>query len=131
MEITSSDIAVVETGEVHSVCWFVMPNQGDWDKAWFGSILTQCKISGMKTLKVLVWMVENRDYGSNKVGKTQREIAEGCMVSLGVVNKALADFSKSGLLKKLKNGQYMINPAIIVRGSEEKQRFLLLEFNNG
>lgn len=130
MNVTQGDIYInSRTAEIINAV-SLKTDSKNFDKVWFRSLLSLLEKSTPE-LKLLVWIVANRDKSNNHFIGMQREISEKANISLSVVNRTLRDFQKVGFIKKIQTGVYMINPLIIISGDDKKQRFLTLEFLNG
>lgn len=105
----------------------IIANSQSFDKVWFRSLLAIFDNSSCE-LKLLLWLVANRDKSNNQVIGNQKSIAEKSNISLANVNKILGKFKDAGFINKIQNGVYMINPLIIISGDKKKQNYLLLEF---
>jgi|TARA_R100000908_G_C3751224_1_gene145829 hypothetical protein len=119
-----------ETGELEK---FNVVNQYDQDfnfeKLWLGHILDSLDIIGNKKIKVLNWLLANKN-AQNQVIGTQRKIAKSAQVSLQVVSNTMSMLIQSNLIKKVQDGVYMLNPEIIFKGKNSQRMNVLLRYNN-
>lgn len=60
---------------------------------------------------------------------TVREIAEGTNTSTKTVNTTLKILEEGNIIKR-RTGALMLNPELLMRGDDQKQKYLLLEFGN-
>lgn len=118
-----------KTGEVEK---FNVVKQYDQDfnfqKLWLGHILESLDIIGNKKIKVLNWLLANKDNNNQVIG-TQRVIAKKANVSLQLVNETLKMLQLSNLLKKKQQGVYILNPEVIFQGSNSKRMNILLKYS--
>ena len=64
--------------------------------------------SESKALKVLFWLLHNRDK-NNHINTTLEEVAEACNVTKVTVNRVFQRLYKDEFLVKVRNGQYKLN----------------------
>ncbi len=60
---------------------------------------------------------------------TTREIAKATGTSLQTVTTTLKILEEGNIIKR-KTGALMLNPELLMRGDDQKQKYLLLEFGN-
>ena len=128
MELETDLIMNLRTAEVFDAIK-INTDFENFDKVWFSSLLGIFEKTTPE-LKLLLWLVANRDDISNQVICNQRVMAKKSNISISVINRTLNNFIKVGFLKKIQNGVYMINPLIVVKGKSCKQKYLALEFNS-
>lgn len=63
--------------------------------------------SESKSVKVLLWILKNRDK-NNQIHTTLTEVAKECEVTRVTVNTVFQRLYKKGLMKKVHNGQYQL-----------------------
>lgn len=118
-----------QTGEVEQ---FNVINTYDTDfnfeKIWLSHILDSLEIIGNKKIKVLNWLLENKN-NDNLIIATHRKIAEKSNVSYPIVNQTMKALVASNALKKQQDGVYMLNPDFMFKGHNKKRMNLLLRFN--
>lgn len=116
------------TGEVQE---FDVIEQTDkdfnFDKLWLGHILNSLDIIGNKKIKVLNWLLENKN-SQNQILGTQREIAEKTNVSTPVVTETMGMLIQTNLLKKVRNGLYMLNPDVLFKGGNKQRLSILMKY---
>lgn len=116
------------TGEVQE---FDVIEQTDkdfnFDKLWLGHILNSLDIIGNKKIKVLNWLLENKN-SQNQILGTQREIAEKTKVSTPVVTETMGMLIDTNLLKKVRNGLYMLNPDVLFKGGNKQRLNILMKY---
>ncbi len=61
---------------------------------------------------------------------TTREIAKATGTSLQTVITTLKILEEGNIIKRKKTGVLMLNPELLMRGDDQKQKYLLLEFGN-
>lgn len=100
----------------------------NFEKLWLGHLLESLDIIGNKKIKVMNWLLSNRD-SENKVIATQRRIAEETGVSLPTVNQTIDAMISVKAVKQLQRGVLMLNPSLIFRGGHNKRMNVLLRYN--
>lgn len=70
--------------------------------------------------KVLGYFLRNKVSVTNQISTTYAEVAKDLGVSIKVVTAVIGSLQKSGLLKKVRNGQYLLNPDIAMRGGKAR-----------
>ncbi|MFU0831316.1 replication/maintenance protein RepL, partial [Staphylococcus warneri] len=66
---------------------------------------------------------------NNTMIATVREIAEGTNTSTKTVNTTLKILEEGNIIKR-RTGALMLNPELLMRGDDHKQKYLLLEFGS-
>ncbi|WP_180298466.1 replication/maintenance protein RepL, partial [Klebsiella pneumoniae] len=72
---------------------------------------------------------DNIHLSNNTMIATVREIAEGSNTSTKTVNTTLKVLEEGNIIKR-RTGALMLNPELLMRGDDQKQKYLLLEFGN-
>ena len=99
----------------------------NFDKLWLGHILNSLDIIGNKKIKVLNWLLSNKN-SQNQIIGTQRAIAEKTDVSTPVVTETIGMLIQSNLLKKVQGGVYMLNPDILFKGGNRQRLNILMKY---
>jgi hypothetical protein len=104
----------------------------DWgfDKVWLGHIMTIIQELGNQKMKVIGWLIDNRDRRDNRIVATQPMIAEGANVSTGTVFDTVSALIECKVLKKERNGVYRLNPDLIFYGGHKKRMNIVYQFND-
>lgn len=119
-----------ETGELEQLQATVINEEFDkeedinWDKIWLAEVMEAIEQVGNKKIKVVTYILKNRDKNNNFLIKTQREIAEACGVSLQTVSSTLRALEAADLIVG-KSGVYQINPDRIAYGKHNKRMAIL------
>jgi hypothetical protein len=100
----------------------------NFEKLWLGHLLDSLDIIGNKKIKVMNWLLKNRD-SENKIIATQRRIAQETGVSLPTVNQTIDSMVQAHAIKQIQRGVLMLNPALIFKGSHSKRMNVLLRYN--
>ncbi|EOB7059709.1 TPA: replication/maintenance protein RepL, partial [Staphylococcus aureus] len=73
--------------------------------------------------------LDNVHLSNNTMIATTREIAKATGTSLQTVITTLKILEEGNIIKR-KTGVLMLNPELLMRGDDQKQKYLLLEFGN-
>lgn len=85
------------------------------------------EILGTKKMMVFKYILENMDKGNNTLIITTRELAEETKISRQVIIDTLKLLEERGLIVR-RSGSMMLNPKLIHRGSNQKEKYLLTKF---
>ena len=97
-------------------------------KVWLYDLLSALGMIGNKKMEVLEYLISAMDR-NNRIIKSIREIAEDLQISYTTTAQTMKALQDAGLLIKQKNSVYIINPKIIFFGDEERQKYLLVEYD--
>ncbi len=116
------------TGEVEEFA-VMRATQADWnfEKLWLFKLVELLDLVGNSKVRVLVWMLENRD-SENRIIATQSVIAEGAGVSLKTVSRLLGEMREEDLISSPQNGVYRLTPDLIWKGSHPSRMNILMQF---
>lgn len=121
-----------DTGEIIE-CDVVAYEQRDanFEKIWLGHVLSAIEEIGTAKIKVLSWLIKNKNASDNCVIATQENIASFCNVSRQTVNATLKALETHGIISKHKEvkGVYMLNPNVIFKGAHGKRMNILLKYS--
>ena len=107
------------TGEEVDVAIFVeKARSGGWQKAYAKTLAEYIQCGDGQAVAFLAYILKKKD-SKNYIHGTQREFAEKCKVSLSIINRTMKSLEKKGLLKKVRNGCYMLSPEVIRNGSDK------------
>jgi len=98
-------------------------------KVWLLDLLNILEIVGNKKMKVIEFILTNIRREDNTISVTMREVAKKTGVSLPIVNETFKILQETNFLKKIRNGFYMINPDLMVKGRTGKRMNLLIQYN--
>ena len=100
----------------------------NFEKIWLGHILQALDCLGSKKIKVVTWLLDNKDSKNNVIG-TQRVIAEKAGVSLPIVAQTMKTLIAADVIKMVQNGVYMLNPDVIFKGDKQHRMNILIRYN--
>jgi DNA-binding transcriptional regulator YhcF (GntR family) len=81
---------------------------------------------GGKKYKVFKYIIENKS-SENTLIITTEELAKKCKVGRNTVNETLKLLTKANLITR-RTGAIMINPKLIHRGKDDREKYLLTKF---
>lgn len=119
-----------ESGEVIEVDkLYRKQTSGNFVKAYIVQLISMLDMIGGKKLKIVNYILDNVHLSNNTMIATVREIAEGTNTSTKTVNTTLKILEEGNIIKR-RTGALMLNPELLMRGDDQKQKYLLLEFGN-
>lgn len=104
--------------EVNTSIFIERVKTGGWQKAYAKTLADYIQCGDGQAVNFLAYVLKNKD-SKNYIYGTQRELAEKCSISLAIVNKTIKSLEKKKLLKKVRNGCYMLSPEIIRNGNDK------------
>lgn len=117
-----------DTGEIIEVDKIYRKQvEGNFVKAYIKGLVMMLDVVGGSKLKVVNYLLDNLRLSDNKLVATTREIAETTGVSTKTVTETLKTLRKGNIIKR-RTGVLMLNPQILLRGDDEKHKYLLVEF---
>lgn len=84
---------------------------------------------GGKKLKIVNYILDNVHLSNNMLIATTREIAKVTGTSTQTVSRTLQILEEGNIIKR-RTGALMLNPELLMRGDDQKQKYLLLEFGS-
>jgi hypothetical protein len=120
-----------ETGELIDSQIIIKNVEQDFNfyKVWLLDLLNILEIVGNKKIKVIDYILRNMRKEDNSISVTHREIAKKTGVSLPIVTQTFKILQETNFLVKIRNGFYMLNPDLIVKGHTGKRINLLIKYN--
>ena len=121
--IGSEEITDVDTGEMRIVKEFAHKETDiNWENVWLKNLLWAIGLVSDKSIKVLVFFIENRNY-ENKVFVNKRMVIDSTGFSKTTVYKVIDALESGNVIKKLVDETgYQVNPDIIFNTLEAKRK---------
>lgn len=94
-------------------------------KIYLMDFLTVLGIIDSKQLDVFIYIVENTNQSTNQFIGTYDKIAKDANVSRPTIAKLMKKLQDNKFIKKVQNGVWLVNPNILMRGSDKKRQILL------
>jgi len=127
----SEPIEIVdENGVVQEVARFIVPigeKDTDFCKV-YNHFIDKLSDLSKSERKVFDWCLKNMDYENKVYILNQKKLASILNLSYGTVRKAISFLIRKGLLKKVENGLYLVNPAIACKTTVDKRKNILIQF---
>jgi replication and maintenance protein len=102
---------------------------GNFVKAYIVQLVSMLDMIGGKKLKIVNYILDNVHLSNNMLVATTREIAKVTGTSTQTVSRTLKILEEGNIIKR-RTGALMLNPELLMRGDDQKQKYLLLEFGN-
>lgn len=119
-----------QTGEVIEVDkLYRKQSSGNFVKAYIVQLVSMLDMIGGKKLKIVNYILDNVHLSNNLIVATTREIAKATNTSTQTVTRTLKILEEGNIIKR-RTGALMLNPELLMRGDDHKQKYLLLEFGN-
>jgi len=117
-----------ESGEVIEVDkLYRKQTSGNFHKAYIIQLISMMDMIGGQKFKVVNYILDNIHWSNNTLMGTTREIAKATNTSLQTVTITLKTLEEGNIIKR-RTGALMLNPELLMRGDDQKQKYLLLEF---
>ena len=117
-----------QTGEVIEVDkLYRKQSSGNFVKAYIVQLVSMLDMIGGKKLKIVNYILDNVHLSNNLIVATTREIAKSTNTSTQTVTRTLKILEEGNIIKR-RTGAIMLNPELLMRGDDQKQKYLLLEF---
>lgn len=117
-----------ETGEIIEVDkLYRKQTAGNFVKAYIVQLVSMLDAIGGKKLKVVNYIIDNVHLSNNILIATTREIAYETHTSRQTVISTLKVLEEGNIIKR-RTGAIMLNPELLMRGDDNKQQYLLIEF---
>jgi len=114
-----------DTGNIVNVDVFLetVPSKY-WEKAYAKVLAEYVGTAGNASANILAWVLKSKD-ANNLVHGSFSEIAELCGTTKPTVSGLFQKLYKKELLKKVRNGCYMVSPNILRHGSNTRGAMVL------
>lgn len=118
-----------KTGEKEDVYRITEKGTKDnyFTKVWLTNILQALDMIGNKKIDVVNYILENRNESSNRLVKTQKEIAKAVGCTRQTVSKVIVALRQADFIRT-KPGIIYINPDMAFRGGHNKRMYILHEY---
>jgi len=114
-----------ESGEVIEVDkLYRKQTSGNFVKAYIVQLISMLDMIGGKKLKIVNYILDNVHLSNNTMIATVREIAGGTNTSTKTVNTTLKILEEGNIIKR-RTGALMLNPELLMRGDDQKQKIPL------
>lgn len=100
-----------------------------FEKLWIGHIMEAIEEVGNAKVRVLFWLLRNRDQ-NNLVKGTLTVIAKETGVSRRTVASLMAALRKADVVRLEYDGRWILNPGVIFKGAHTKRMNVLIRYNS-
>lgn len=128
----SRELVDSETGEkiiANHIVKKVYGGKQFW-KIYLADFMSALSIFDNKQLKVFIYIVENINPSNNIFLGTYKHISENIHVSQPTIASIMKKLQEHDILKRIQDGAWMINPNILMKGTDAKRSMLLHNYNS-
>lgn len=100
-----------------------------WERSYARLLAEYIGAGGNITSNVLAWLIKNKD-SNNRIVGTFAFIAKECSTSVPTVSTLFQKLYKKGMLKKVRNGVYMLSPSLLRHGGANKGAILFKKWDD-
>lgn len=102
---------------------------GNFHKAYLIQLISMMDLIGGKKFQVVNYILDNIQWSNNTLIATVKELVQATETSKQTVIATLKLLEEGNIIKR-RTGALMLNPELLMRGDDQKQKYLLLEFGN-
>uniref|UniRef100_UPI000F43C077 replication/maintenance protein RepL n=1 Tax=Staphylococcus aureus TaxID=1280 RepID=UPI000F43C077 len=102
---------------------------GNFHKAYLIQLISMMDMIGNQKFKVVNYILDNIHWSNNTLIATVKEMVKATGTSKQTVITTLKALEEGNIIKR-RTGALMLNPELLMRGDDQKQKYLLLEFGN-
>ncbi|CAC8560791.1 replication and maintenance protein [Staphylococcus aureus] len=102
---------------------------GNFHKAYLIQLISMMDLIGGKKFQVVNYILDNIQWSNNTLIATVKELVQATETSKQTVITTLKLLEEGNIIKR-RTGALMLNPELLMRGDDQKQKYLLLEFGN-
>jgi DNA-binding transcriptional ArsR family regulator len=119
------------TGEVIDAQVVARSVDGDagFDKIWLGTILELVEEVGNAKMRVLLWLLQNRD-AKNIVHATKDEIASATDTSRATITSLLGALRKANVISEVRRSVWRLNPNVIWKGAHHTRMSVMIRYSD-
>lgn len=129
VEIGHKEYIDAETGEVRDFSVISMEDKDfNFQKIWLGHILEAIQEVGNAKMKVLMYLLANRNKSNNSIIKTAEKMGKEIGITRQTVSETLKILEQYNIIKRVTGAVYL-NPDVIFKGSKNKRMGVILEYH--
>lgn len=102
---------------------------GNFHKAYLIQLISMMDMIGNQKFKVVNYILDNIHWSNNTLIATVKEMVKATGTSKQTVITTLKALEEGNIIKR-RTGALMLNPELLMRGDDHKQKYLLLEFGS-
>lgn len=127
----TTEVVDPRTGELKTVPHYEIKDVDiNWNKVWLGHLLDCLDLVGNKKIKIINWLLENRNPKNNEIVATQSIIADELQISKQTVTDTFKALQQNEVLLKKRNGVYTLSPDFIWEGNGDNRMDILLTYED-
>ncbi|MEK4102470.1 replication/maintenance protein RepL, partial [Staphylococcus sp. FSL K6-0124] len=101
----------------------------NFHKAYLIQLISMMDMIGNQKFKVVNYILDNIHWSNNTLIATVKEMVKATGTSKQTVITTLKALEEGNIIKR-RTGALMLNPELLMRGDDHKQKYLLLEFGS-
>lgn len=121
------------TGEIIEAQTLTKDLRGDVDvgfeKLWVAHILDAVDEVGNAKMKVLFWLIRNKDR-SNMIYGGISDIAKKTGIGRATVARLMSALRKANVIRLEYGGRWMLNPAVVFKGGHSRRMNVLIRYKS-
>lgn len=132
IKVEQEELIRVSTGEkivVDQITKIHYGTKNFW-KCYLMDFLTVLGIVDSKQVDIFIYIVENTSPVNNMFIGTYKKIATDVKVSEVTISRIMKKLVANNFIKKVQNGVYLVNPNILMKGSDTKRQILLTYYQS-
>ena len=102
---------------------------GNFHKAYLIQLISMMDMIGNQKFKVVNYILDNIHWSNNTLIATVKEMVKATGTSKQTVITTLKALEEGDIINR-RTGALMLNPELLMRGDDHKQKYLLLEFGS-
>lgn len=119
-----------DTGELQTMQVSTIEERDfNFSKVWMRNFIATLDLVGNQKTKVAFWVIDHLDR-ENQLLYTYRQIAEESNISLETVRVTMSILLDADFIRKRNQGCYVVNPAIIFKGTINNRLNVLNQYRN-
>jgi predicted transcriptional regulator len=101
----------------------------NFEKLWLGHILSAIDEIGNAKMKILNYILQNRERSNNSLIITIAELSQRTEISRATVVTTLQTLEKHGIIKR-RTGAVILNPDVVFKGRHKHRMNVLYKYNH-
>lgn len=132
VEYEDTEIVDNVTGEIIPACRVTKKIYGGkpFHKVWLEGFLESFEIVQNKQVDIICYIYEHTQASNNIFLGTYKTIAQAVGVSQPTIAAVMKKLQEKNIIKRVQNGAWQINPLIMMKGDNKKQRILVTRYEN-
>lgn len=133
--VTKTNFITDDNGEIHQIdeveVYKRYYGKTNFWKVWLTDFLIALDlVNNSKQMEVAFHILENTKQSDNTYIGTYRKIADDSGISYQTVARTVQKMIDAKMMTKVQNGVYKVNPSLIMKGDDQKQKRLIIEYQD-